>query len=77
MGGVIVLARMLEGETAWRVLNRYDRGDLPEDLQVGMVATGWGSSGERPDLGRTPDIEATFDYGRFALPSSEADCVGE
>jgi hypothetical protein len=77
VGGVIVLARMLEGETAWRVLNRYDRSDLPEDLQVGMVATGWCSSEQAPDLSRTPDVEATFDYVRFAVPGGEADCVAE
>ncbi len=77
VGGVIVLARMLEGETAWRVLNRYDRSDLPEDLQVGMVATGWNTSEQEPDLLRTPDVEATFDYVRFAVPQGEAGCVGE
>lgn len=77
VGGVIVLARMLEGETAWRVLNRYERGDLPEDLQVGMVATAWNGAEEEPDLSRTPDVEGTFDYVRFMVPGGEADCVGE
>ncbi len=77
VGGVIVLARMLEGETAWRVLNRYERSDLPRDLQVGMVATGWGSSAQEPDLSRTPDVEGTFDYVRFAVPSDEVGCVAE
>jgi hypothetical protein len=77
VGGVIVVARMLEGETAWRVLNRYDRSDLPEDLQVGMVATGWNTSAEDPDFSRTPDVEGTFDYVRFAVPSGEAGCVAE
>ena len=77
LGGVIVLARMLEGETAWRVLNRYDRGDLPESLQVGMVATGWNTGEPEPELSRVPDLEARFDYVRFAVPGGEADCVGE
>lgn len=77
VGSGIVLARRLEGETAWRVMNRYDRPDLPEDLQVGMVATGWNTAEQDPDLGRTPDLEATFDYVRYALPSSEADCVAD
>lgn len=77
VGSVFVLARMLEGETQWRVLNRYERGDLPEDLQVGMVATAWNTSDVEPELGRAPDVEATFDYVRFAVPASEAGCVGE
>jgi hypothetical protein len=75
VGGVIVLARMLEGETAWRMLNRYERGDLPQSVQVGMVATGWNTGEPEPDLSRTPDLEATFDYVRFAVPSGETDCT--
>lgn len=77
VGSAFVLVRLLEGETEWRVMNRYDRPDLPTDLQVGLVVNGWNSSGEEPDLGRTPDLEATFDYVRFALPQSEADCVAD
>ncbi len=76
-GPTVVLARMLEGETQWRVLNRYDRPDLPADVQVGMVATGWNTSEQQPDLGRTPDLEATFDYVRFSGAAGESDCVAE
>ena len=77
VGAVIVLARMLEGETEWRELARYERGDLPEELQVGMVATGWNTAAQVPDLTRVPDVEARFDYVRFAVPASESDCVAE
>lgn len=77
VGSVVIVARMLEGETAWRQLQRYDRSDLPEDLQVGMVATAWNTSAEVPDLSRAADVEATFDYVRFAVPSGEAGCLGE
>lgn len=77
VGGVIVLARMLEGETAWRVIHRYERGDLPRDLQVGMVATAWNTAEQEPDLAGVPDVEATFDYVRFAGVEGEEDCVGE
>jgi hypothetical protein len=77
VGSVFVLARMLEGETQWRVINRYERGDLPGDLQVGMVATAWNTSEVEPDLSLAPDVEATFDYVRFGAPGSEAGCVGE
>jgi hypothetical protein len=77
VGSAIVLARMLDGETVWRVMNRYDRGDMPEDLQVGMIVNGWNSSGPEPDLSRAPDVEATFDYVRFAVPDGEAGCVAQ
>jgi hypothetical protein len=77
VGGAVVLARRLEGEAAWRLLNRYDRADLPEDLQVGMVATAWNTAEPEPNLAGTPDIEATFDYVRFSVPGGEGDCVAE
>lgn len=77
VGAVMIVARMLEGETAWRVLGRYERGDLPEDLQVGMVATAWNTSAEEPELSRAGDVEARFDYVRFSVPEGEAGCLGE
>lgn len=77
VGGVVIVARMLEGESEWRVLNRFERGDLPESLQVGMVATGWNTGEEQPELSRVPDLEARFDYVRFAGVGSEADCTAE
>jgi len=75
VGSAVVLARMLEGETAWRQIHRFDRADLPADVQVGMVATAWNTAEQEPELGRAPDVEARFDYVRFAVPRSEADCV--
>lgn len=77
VGSTMIVARRLEGETAWRVLGRYERGDLPEDLQVGMVATGWNTGEEVPELGRVPDVEGRFDYVRFAVPGAESDCMAE
>ncbi|MEM6991441.1 MAG: hypothetical protein AAF721_13115 [Myxococcota bacterium] len=75
VGAAIVLARQLEGEAAFTVVHRFDRGDLPEDLQVGLVAGGWNSNAEAPDTSVEPDIEARFDYIRFSTIDDEAACT--
>lgn len=77
VGSTFVLARRMEGEGAFTVMHRYERSDLPEALQVGMVATGWNSAEPQPDLSRTPDITGAFDYVRFSKPEGEADCTAE
>ncbi len=74
-GSTFVLARQMEGESEFTVTQRYDRSDLPADLQVGLVATAWNSATPEPDRSRTPDIEGTFDYVRFSVPGSDADCT--
>ncbi len=75
VGTAVVVARQLEGETEFTVTNRFDRPDLPAQVQVGLVANGWNTSDPEPDLSRTPDLEATFDYIRFSVPASETDCI--
>lgn len=77
VGPTVVVARMLEGETSWRVLGRYDRPDLPRDVQVGMVATAWNTAEVEPNLEGTPDVEGTFDYVRFAAVTGEPDCLAQ
>jgi len=77
VGSRFVIARRLEGEGAFMETQSYDRPDLPDTLQVGMVATGWNSSVPQPDFSRTPDIEGTIDYVHFSAPASEADCTAE
>ena len=75
VGAALVLARQLDGETSFSVVHRFDRSDLPTDLQVGLVAGAWNTSAENPDTSRTPDLEATFDYIRFSAIATEADCT--
>lgn len=75
LGSSFILARQLEGESQFIVTQRYERGDLPAEVQVGMIVNGWNSSGQQPDLSRTPDLEATFDYVRFSVPTGEGDCT--
>lgn len=75
LGSSFILARQLEGESQFTVTQRYDRSDLPGDVQVGMIANGWNSSEPQPDLSRTPDLEGTFDYVRFSVPSGEDACT--
>ena len=77
VGNVIVLARQLEGEPSFSVVNRFDRVELPQDLQVGLVAGGWNTSAEAPDTSQDPDLEARFDYIRFSAIGAEADCVAQ
>lgn len=75
LGSQLVLARQLDGEAAFTVTQRYDRGDLPGTLQVGTIVNGWNSLGPEPNLDVAPDLEATFDYVRFSRPTTEADCT--
>ncbi len=77
LGSAFIFARHLEGETSFTVTNRYDRPDLPPDLQVGLIVNGWNTSDQQPDLSRTSDLEATFDYIRYSVPGGEADCTAE
>jgi hypothetical protein len=66
VGSTFVMFRQNEGTTNLEETNRFDRADLPGTLQVGLIANGYGA---------TPDLTATFEWVRFAVPSSEADCT--
>jgi hypothetical protein len=75
IGGTFVLARRLGNEMTLHETHRFDRGDLPDTVQVGMMANGWNSAGDQPDTSVAPDVEVTFDYVHFWRPQSEADCL--
>lgn len=74
-GDSFVLARWLDDESAWMQTQRFERPDLPDVLQVGMMANGWNSTGSQPDTRRTPDVHVSFDYVRFSRPADEDDCL--
>ena len=74
-GDRFILARRLDGESAFMQTHEFNRADLPDTLQVGLVANGWNSGGLEPDLSITPDLRATFDYIRLWTGASEADCL--
>ena len=65
IGGRFIMLRMLEGETSFTETDRFDRADMPTELQVGLVGNGYGSS---------PNLRAIFDWVRFKTPADEADC---
>ena len=65
VGARFLMLRKNEGESSFTETDRFDRPDMPTDLQVGVVANGYGSS---------PNLRAVFDYVRFKTPESESDC---
>ncbi len=46
----------------------YERPDLPNQLQVGLIAYTWTNS---------PDLRASFEYVHYAPVASEADCTAD
>lgn len=66
VGSTFVMYRMNEGANSFEETNRFDRADLPDTLQVGPIANGYGAN---------PDLVATFDWIRFSVPTAEADCA--
>jgi hypothetical protein len=75
IGSTFILARRLDNEGDLREMHRFERPDLPETLQVGMMANGWNSADEHPDTSVAPDVEVSFDYVRFWRPRNPADCL--
>jgi len=65
VGNLFTSFRWLDNETGWTETNAFERADLPDTLQVGMVVNGYSG----------PDLVATFDYIRLRVPSSLDDCV--
>lgn len=64
IGPTIYCLRRLDGESEWTLLKQYDRPDLPQRAQVGVMCNGWTQNA---------DIVAEFDYVRLTVPTSEAD----
>lgn len=68
VGEKIFLSRNLDADgDAWTRTQTFVRSDLPVTLQVGMVANAYDQA----------DLKATFDYVRFGVPQTEADCTAE
>ncbi|MDQ8202144.1 hypothetical protein [Pelagicoccus sp. SDUM812003] len=76
VGDVFIVLRQLEGE-AWEVHRRYYRSDMPDTVQVGMIAyTDWETAQDMDALQHnqtasergTPDLRASVDYFRFSRP---------
>jgi len=57
--------RFLDNETGWTLIQTDERPDMPEVLQVGMVANGFSG----------PDLIATFDYILLGVPANAAQCL--
>lgn len=55
----------LDNQTSWTEIGTITREDLPETLQVGMVANGF----------KGPDIRATFTEISLTVPTIESDCT--
>lgn len=75
LGGTFHMWLKLDGETSWTETHRFTLGDsnrpaptMPDTLQVGVIANGFNGP---------PDITAEFDYVRFAVPNSLADCTAD
>lgn len=80
---VMLLARTTD--TAWHVVARYHRPDMPAALQVGLTAyTDWPTcNGVGVQQHNTtviqqgnPDVIAIFDYVRYRRPAVPAELVG-
>jgi hypothetical protein len=74
-GSTFVLARRLGNESDFREMHRFERGDLPDAVQVGIMANGWNSADAQPNTSISPDVEVSFDHVRFWQPQTEADCL--
>lgn len=69
LGDTFRMFRRLDNENAWsEEPEPFVRSDLPDRLQVGITANGFSAP---------PDITAEFDYVRFSVPSSIADCTAD
>jgi hypothetical protein len=67
LGDTFHLFRKLEGQTDWTETQTLDRGDLPQTMQVGVAANA--------GYAANPDLRATFDFARFTVPTTLAECT--
>jgi hypothetical protein len=75
VGTTYVMARFLTSDETWTEIRRYERPDLPDEVQLGLVTNGWNSLGPQPDPNVAPDLFARFGYARFRRPASVEDCL--
>jgi len=67
VGDDFISFRFLEGDSGWIETNRFNRRDLPNSLQVGMVVNAFQAPA---------DLRATFDFVRLLpTPSSPSACT--
>lgn len=67
-GSTFRMIRRLAGEPALNETNVFNRPDLPQTLQLGLIANGYTAN---------PDLRAEFDWVRIAVPQSDADCYAD
>jgi hypothetical protein len=68
LGNTYHMLRWLDDESSWTEVHTFTRADLPDRVQVGMMANGWTPP---------PDLYATFSWIRFAPAQSMSDCTSE
>lgn len=66
VGATFVLLIRHDDAHPWQEVVRYDRPDLPPSLQLGPTAYA---------NNEDPDVRVSFDFVRFAAPTSLEDCV--
>jgi hypothetical protein len=67
LGGTIHLLRKLDGEADWTETQTHLSVALPDEVQLGVAANA--------GYGANPNLKATFDYARFVVPTTLADCT--
>ncbi|WP_144394272.1 DUF1349 domain-containing protein [Pleionea sediminis] len=60
------LYRNVENDPDWTLLATFERDDMPDEVQAGITAHAWSGPA---------DIEAQFEYARFAQVATEDDCT--
>ena len=73
VGSTFRILRFLDGESGWTQTNDFNRNDLPETLQVGIMANGWVRLPSEP-ADDPPNLHAAFDYIRFYPVSLLSEC---
>ncbi len=66
LGSTLHMFRRLGDDPSLTETETYEREDLPQMLQVGLIANAY----EGP-----PDLRAEFDYVRYTRPATFADCT--
>ena len=75
VGSTYVMGRFLTNDEAWTEIRRYERPDLPDEVQLGLVTNGWNSLVAEPNPNVAPDLFARFGYARFRRPAGLDDCL--
>lgn len=68
LGDTIYALRRFPDDDAWTLIRTYDRPDLPDTVQVGLMCNGW--TGDA-------DLVAQYDYVRINQPTSVDDLTAE